>query len=109
VLDGHVQVAKGAPDLINVLADLDFNFRLEPAAASPPGYQWFNLFVDGGRGQRRCGITAHRLLSALTRLAAGGDLPGFQVIAGERWLEHPAASETAASVTPVLDVDVRRH
>lgn len=89
-----VQVAEHAPDLVDILADLDFNFRLEPAAASPPGYQWFNLLVDTGRGQRRCEITAHRLLSALKRLAEGGDLPGFQVIAGERWLEYPAASLT---------------
>jgi hypothetical protein len=104
-----VQVAEGAPDLADILADLDFDFRLEPAAASPPGYRWLNLLVDARRGQRRCGLTAHRLLSALKRLAEGGDLPGFQVIAGERWLEYPASTEATFVETSAGDVRLRQH
>jgi len=84
-----VQVADRAPDLAEILADLDYGFRLEPAAASPPGYRWFHLMVDVRRGRRRCEVTAHRLLSALQRIAETGDLPSFRVIAGERWLERP--------------------
>ncbi|MBO9664629.1 hypothetical protein [Dokdonella sp.] len=86
-----IQVAEGAPNLVDILADLSFDFRLDPAPASPPGFIWFQLFVDARRGQRRCELTAHRLLSALQRIAEGGDLPGFRVVAGERWLEYPAS------------------
>src|SRR5690349_6865610 len=82
-----VQVAENAPDLSAILADLDHAFRLEAAPSSPPGFRWFNLLVDARRGTRRCAYTAHRLLCALQRIAEGGDLPGFHVIAGERWLE----------------------
>ncbi|HEY0724086.1 MAG TPA: hypothetical protein VGD41_08910 [Pyrinomonadaceae bacterium] len=85
-----VQVAAEAPDLAEILADLDFGFRLEPAAASPPGYRWLNLLVDARRGERRCGYTAHRLLTALQRIAESGELPGFRILAGERWLDVPA-------------------
>lgn len=79
-----LQVAEDAPDLAAILADLDFGFRLEFAAFSPPGYRWLNLYVDARRGQRRCGLTAHRLLSALMRLADAGDISGYRVLAGER-------------------------
>ena len=85
-----VQVAADAPDLAEILADLDFGFRLAPAAASPPGYRWLNLLVDARRGERRCGYTAHRLLTALQRIAESGELPGFRIIAGERWLDAHA-------------------
>lgn len=84
-----VQVAEGAPDLAGILADLDFDFRLDAAPASPPGFRWFHLYVNARRGERRCALTAHRLLCALQRIADGGDLPEFRVIAGERWLDYP--------------------
>jgi hypothetical protein len=85
-----VQVADTAPDLANIIADLDFAFRLEPAAISPPGFHWFNLLIDARRGERRRAYTAHRLLSALQRIAQSGELPGFRIIAGERWLDESA-------------------
>lgn len=85
-----VQVAEASPDLASILADLDYGFRLEHAASSPPGYQCFHLFLDVRRGRRRCEIMAHRLLSALQRIADTGDLPSFRIIAGERWLEGDA-------------------
>ena len=91
-----VQVAEDAPDLPAILADLDFDFCLEPTL-SPPGVRWFNLMVDARRGPRRCALVAHRLLSALQSIALSGDLPAFKVIAGERWLERPAvAGDTVA-------------
>jgi hypothetical protein len=85
-----VQIDETAPELSEILADLDFGFRLEPAAASPPGYRWLNLLIDARRGERRCAYTAHRLLSALQRIADSGELPGFRIIAGERWLDASA-------------------
>lgn len=85
-----VQVAEGSPDLVTILADLDYGFRLVPAALSPPGYRWFHLLLDVRRGRRRCEVMAHRLLSALQRIAETGDLPSFRIIAGERWLDQPA-------------------
>lgn len=95
-----IQVAEGAPNLVDILADLSFDFRLDPAPTSPPGLTWFHLFVDARRSQRRCELTAHRLLSALQRIAEGGDLPGFRVIAGERWLNYPAASDAPQREAP---------
>jgi len=104
-----VQVAEDAPDLADILADLDFGFRLEPAAPSPPGYRWLNLHVDARRGPRRCALTAHRLLSALTRLAEAGDIPGYRVIAGERWLEYPMYPDALAAGEASGDADLSRH
>jgi len=104
-----VQVAEGAPDLADILADLDFGFRLEPAASSPPGYRWLNLYVDARRGPRRCGLTAHRLLSALTRLAEAGDIPGFRVMAGERWFDYPLSPDSSISRATNGDADLSRH
>jgi hypothetical protein len=108
-----VQVADTAPDLASILADLDVGFSLEPAAASPPGYRWLNLLVDARRGERRCAYAAHRLLSALQRIADTGELPGFHIIAGERWLDPCAtgfspALSTAESSLPSTDSE-RRH
>lgn len=108
-----VQVADTAPDLASILADLDVGFSLEPAAASPPGYRWLNLLVDARRGERRCAYAAHRLLSALQRIADTGELPGFHIIAGERWLDpcaigfSPTRPTTEASL-PAADIE-RRH
>jgi len=86
-----LQVAENAPNLAEILADLEFGFRLVPAAASPPGLLWYQLWVDGRRGPRRCGLIAHRLLAALQRLADLGDLPAFRILAGERWLGYSTA------------------
>ena len=86
-----IQVAENGPDLADILSDLDFGFRLEPAGASPSGYRWLELLVDARRGPCRCALTAHRLLCALQCIAGTGDLPGFRVIAGERWLDDPRA------------------
>ncbi|TCO40778.1 hypothetical protein [Dokdonella fugitiva] len=92
-----LEVAENAPDLPAILADLDFDFRLE-RIPSPPGFLWFNLLVNARRGQRRCALIAHRLLNALRSIADAGDLPAFRIIAGERWLHSPSA-----------DVDDARH
>jgi hypothetical protein len=80
-----LQIAEDGPDLPAILADLDFDFRLE-RAPSPPGVIWFNLLVDASRGQRCCARIAHRLLTALDSISKCGDLPAFRIIAGERWL-----------------------
>jgi hypothetical protein len=87
-----IQVAEGAPDLPAILADLDFDFRLE-RTPSPPGVVWFDLLVDVRRGQRRCARIAHRLLNALHSIARCGDLPDFRIIAGERWLHSPVPDD----------------
>jgi hypothetical protein len=94
-----IQVDADAPDLAQILADLDFDFKLTPTS-SPPGVRWFNLYVDARRGPRRCAITAHRLLCAMSSIAATGELPSFRIIAGERWLERPNAEEFRVSRSP---------
>jgi len=88
-----VQVAEDAPDLPAILADLDFDFRLE-RAPSPLGVLWLNLLVDATRGPRRCGRVAHRLLNALKSISECGDLPAFRIIAGERWLHSPVPDDS---------------
>ena len=92
-----LQVAEDAPDLQAILADLDFDFRLE-RIPSPPGVSWFNLLVNARRGQRRCALIAHRLLNALHSIARSGDLPSFRIIAGERWLRSPEAGDDAHGI-----------
>jgi len=95
-----VQVADTAPDIASILTDLDIGFSLESAAASPPGFRWLNLLVDARRGERRCAYAAHRLLSALQRIADTGELPGFQIIAGDHWLDpHAVGFATGRSTT----------
>lgn len=83
-----IEVAEQAPDLAALLADLDFDFRLDPLPARP-GLRRFALCVNAARGERRCALTAHRLLGALKSIAATGDLPGFAIVAGAHWAEHP--------------------
>ncbi|HEU4664042.1 MAG TPA: hypothetical protein VFS55_08430 [Dokdonella sp.] len=83
-----IEVAEQAPDLAALLADLDFDFRLDPMPA-PSGQRRFALRVNARRGERRCALTAHRLLGALKSIAATGDLPGFAIVAGAHWAEHP--------------------
>lgn len=83
-----IEVAEQAPDLATLLADLDFDFRLDPEPA-PPGLRRFALRVNARRGERRCALTAHRLLGALKSIAATGDLPGFAIVAGAHWADHP--------------------
>jgi hypothetical protein len=102
-LMGTIEVAANAPRLANVLADLALDFRLETALASPPGYAWFDLYVDASRGERRCERTACMLLDALLRIAEAGEIPAFRIVAGEQWLqieamnEHPPGHSVAAS------------
>lgn len=95
-----VQVDADAPDLAEILADLDFDFKLVPTS-SPDGVRWFNLYTDERRGSRRCALTAYRLLSALSSIAATGELPSFRIIAGQRWLQHPESEKFRALRTPM--------
>lgn len=90
-----LEVAEDAPDLPAILADLDFDFRLEPIP-SPPGFARFDLLVNARRGQHRRALIAHRLLNALHSIARSGDLPAFRIVAGERWLHSPAIADDGA-------------
>jgi hypothetical protein len=100
-----IQVDADAPDLARILADLDFDFKLLPTC-SPPGVRWLHLYVDARRGPRRCALTAHRLLCALSSIAATGELPSFRILAGERWLESPGGEE---SHIPKAEIESERE
>lgn len=104
-----IQVAENAPALAEILADLDWGFRLDPARASPPGYHWLELYVDARRGTHRCALIAHRLLSALKSISDAGDLPGFRLIAGERWLDYPEASISPNTVADLEKGSFEQH
>lgn len=98
-----IEVGERAPDLAAILADLRFDFRLDPAVASPPGRRWFHLFVDACRGEQRCARSAHTLLHALQRIAQAGELADFRIVAGERWLNDPTEAplqRTAGDAPP---------
>jgi len=87
-----IEIDANAPNLAGILADLRYDFRLDPADSSPPGRQRFDIHVDARGGERRAAITAHRLLHALARIAETGELGDFRIIHGERWLEEPAGT-----------------
>ena len=62
------------------------NFRFELAEQSPPGYCWYNLFVDSSDGERRSARTAWAILRALKKSADPTHLNGFRIIDGSQWL-----------------------
>jgi hypothetical protein len=90
-----VELAADAPDVGEVLRDLRYDFRLEDAAASPPGHRWLHLYVDACRGERRCILTTRCLLGALRRLAEIGELAHLRIIAGEQWLDEGTPAQPA--------------
>lgn len=82
-----IEVRDDFDDFASVLADLSLDFRIEPAHESPPGYIWFHLLIDAGKGERRCARTAYALLTAMQRIAEEGSIPDFRIVAGEQWLQ----------------------
>jgi hypothetical protein len=77
-----------------VLADREQEFHIAPAAASPPGYHWFDIYVDAQRGERRAAATAHTILSALVEGSTKGWIEDFRILFGKQYLQ---VGETLAS------------
>src|SRR4029453_14892653 len=66
--------------------DDTLQFQVEPADKSPPGVQWFLLFMDLSTGERRAARTAWAVLNALRSAWDAGCLDGFRVVSGRQWL-----------------------
>jgi hypothetical protein len=74
-----IELDADAPDVGEVLRDLRYDFELVDLPMPPPGRRWLQLRVDASRGERRCAMTAARLLDALRRLQEIGELPHLRI------------------------------
>ncbi len=75
-----IELDAGAPDVGEVLRDLRYDFELVELPTAPPGRRWLQLRVDASRGERRCAMTAARLLDALRRLQEIGELAHLRIV-----------------------------
>lgn len=82
-----VEVGCDEVDFAQMVRDDTLQFQVEPAGKSPPGYQWFLLFMDLSAGDRRAARTAWAVLTALKRSADAGFITGFRVVEGQQWLD----------------------
>ncbi|HEU4664276.1 MAG TPA: hypothetical protein VFS55_09625 [Dokdonella sp.] len=64
-------------------------FRIERAARSPAGCQWYDGYIDFSIGERRALALASQLVVELDRAA----LPDYRLVAGREWLSL-AVSQT---------------
>jgi hypothetical protein len=74
-----IELDADAPDVREVLRDLRYDFELVDMPLAPPGRRWLQLRVDASRGERRCRMTAERLLDALRRLQEIGELRHLRI------------------------------
>ncbi|MEO7876252.1 MAG: hypothetical protein ABIR62_09050 [Dokdonella sp.] len=98
--------------LAGLLDDTMHEFHLATAAVSPPGYHWFDLYVDAQSGEQRAAVTAHGVLSRMVERGDTGRIEDFRILFGKQWLEM---GETGArkcrrlrSPTSSLQSDVDR-
>jgi hypothetical protein len=92
----HMATVEVGPDVTNfaqLVKDDTLQFQVERAGQSPPGYQWFLLFMDLSAGDRRAARTAWAVLTALKRSADAGVIAGFRVVEGQQWLDLGNAAE----------------
>lgn len=82
-----VEVRSPGADLVAYVGSQTSVFRLQPAAASPFGFAWYELFVDAAQGERRAAHAAHSVLSALQLASDAGWLEDFRIVFGEHWLQ----------------------
>ena len=73
--------------LADIIGESEQQFHLAIAAASPPGYQWFDIYVDAHLGERRAALAAHSILSALVAGSEKGWLDDFRILFGKQWLQ----------------------
>lgn len=82
-----VEVGCDVTNFAQLVEDDTLRFQVERAGQSPPGYQWFLLFMDLSAGDRRAARTAWAVLTALKRSADAGFVSGFRVVEGQQWLD----------------------
>jgi hypothetical protein len=77
----------GAVDALGeILSDLRFDCRLNPAPPSVADNLRFYVVADASRGQQRAVRSAMVLLSALDAIAQSGEFAGFRIVAAEERL-----------------------
>lgn len=91
-----VEVSSDTADFAHLIQDDTLQFQVEPARDSPPGVQWFLLFMDLSTGERRAARTAWAVLTALRHASAAGCLRGFRIISGTQWLALDRADAVAS-------------
>jgi hypothetical protein len=91
----EVDAAAGALD--EVLSDIRFDSRLEPAPPAHPDRLRYRIVADASRGPDRAARSAGMLLSALDAIARSGEFPGFRIVAADERLriDANAAAKTA--------------
>jgi hypothetical protein len=96
-----VEVGCDVVDFAGLIRDDTLRFQVERAGKSPPGSQWFLLFMDLSGGERRAARTAWAVLTALKGSAAAGFISEFRIVEGQQWLGLGNASEDKpACATP---------
>ena len=90
-----IEVGSDVADFAHLIQDDTLKFQVEPAGKSPPGVQWFLLFMDLSTGERRAARTAWAVLTALRDAAAAGCLDRFRVVSGMQWLSLDRADPAA--------------
>jgi hypothetical protein len=90
-----VEVDGAAGALDEVLSDMPFDSRLEPAPPSRPDSLRFYIVADASRGVERAARSAGMLLSALDAIARSGEFPSFRIVAADHRVAldaNPAAT-----------------
>jgi hypothetical protein len=89
-----VEVGCNVANFAQLIQDDTLEFQVELAGKSPPGVQWFLLFMDFSTGERRAARTTWAVLTALKRAADDGFIAGFRLIYGQQWLTLGSSSDT---------------
>jgi len=87
LLVAAIEVRGETSRLADIIGGSEQEFHLAPASASPPGYQWFDIYVDAQRGERRAALTAHTILSTLLAGSEKGWQDDFRILFGKQWLQ----------------------
>jgi hypothetical protein len=89
-----VEVGCDVANFAQLIQDDTLEFQVERAGKSPPGVQWFLLYVDFSTGERRAARTTWAVLTALKHSADDGFLAGFRLIYGQQWLTLGGSSDS---------------
>ena len=96
----------GAVDALDeVLSDIRFDCRLNPAPPSRADKPRFYVIADASRGPQHAVRSAMVLLSALDAVARSGEFAAFRIVAAEErllldaWMRRNGARATARTET----------
>ena len=104
-----VEVGCDVANFAQLIQDDTLEFQVERAGRSPPGVQWFLLYMDFSTGERRAARTTWAVLTALKHSADDGFITGFRLIYGQRWLTLGSGSDTCEHSTSCNEPALRRQ